>query len=645
MDDASERPHSPVPHIPDGMRQYADDFRKISPDQLEAVLDAHLTYVNSRSAEGACANLFRAFLPQADFQRRTLNNADFSSAVLWMSRFDAATLHDTVFDQAELRVASFRQADMVGASLKRADLTGADLSEAQLENAVFADANLLGATFRDSMLINADLAEATGLQAQQLAGANLTNAKLPPDVARFDALAHIAETSQNARKIFLAMLLGCVYAWLTIATTTDARLLTNSASSPLPIIQAEIPIAGFYWAAPVLLFGLFLYLHFYLQRIWDGLSRLPAIFPDGVKLHEKAYSWLMTGLVRAHFKLLQRSSRTLISRLEALATIVLAWWVVPFTLVMFWVRYLPRHDWPGTGLHLVLLTLSIAVAVLWHRHAVRTLRGEPTALPRDGRWRDARIWQAVSVAVLGVVLCGLSLGAIDGRPLRASDGIVKSAEPADARTWVPWLFAQFGYKTYADLREATVSSRPDDWWRADDEQRRNLTGIGGADLRRRDLRHADAWEAFLAKADLRSADLLNADLRHADLQGADLRKATLRKADLASANVSGADLRGAKLDSAQLGRAWLQGARMNTATLTNADLQGADLTSVDFKFAIVGGAKFERAILAGANLERARGLTKEQLQKACGDEDTKLPGGMTIQPCAARPGAFGPPNR
>src|SRR3712207_6976509 len=39
-----------------------------------------------------------------------------------------------------------------------------------------------------------------------------------------------------------------------------------------------------------------------------------------------------------------------LTRLENVVTIFLAWWVVPLTLLTFWLRYLPRHDWWGTGL-------------------------------------------------------------------------------------------------------------------------------------------------------------------------------------------------------------------------------------------------------------------------------------------------------
>ena len=190
-----------------------------------------------------------------------------------------------------------------------------------------------------------------------LAGADLTNAKLPDAIKEFEGLSHVTETSRNARKIFLGLILGCVYTWLTIATTTDVRLLTNSASSPLPIIQTEIPIVWFYWAAPAVLLCVYFYLHLYLQRLWQGLAALPAVFPDGKPLDERAYPWLLNGLVRAHVQRLKRG-RPALSRFEACISIVLAWWLVPLTLMMFWLRYLPRHDWSGTILQIALIVAA-----------------------------------------------------------------------------------------------------------------------------------------------------------------------------------------------------------------------------------------------------------------------------------------------
>ena len=198
------------------------------------------------------------------------------------------------------------------------------------------------------------------------------------------------------------MLLACVYSWWTIATTTGLNLLTNSATSPLPIIGTEIPIAWFYWAAPIILITLFVYLHFYLQHLWALLAQLPAIFPDGKRLDQRAYPWLLTGIVRRHFDLLKKDRylpdkkdensldgepetwkpRPAITHLKEWVTILLAWWVVPVTLLAFALRYLPRHEVWGTAFHVALLVASIWGAISFYGLAAITLRGEPSRLHR-----------------------------------------------------------------------------------------------------------------------------------------------------------------------------------------------------------------------------------------------------------------------
>ena len=121
-----------------------------------------------------------------------------------------------------------------------------------------------------------------------LAGAVLTNAKLPEDVARFDQLKHVEETSRNATTVFFGLLAASLYSWLTIATTTDVALITGTASSPLPIINTNIALSGFYLAAPLILIAVYFYFHLYLQRLWGGLASLPAVFPDGEALDRQS---------------------------------------------------------------------------------------------------------------------------------------------------------------------------------------------------------------------------------------------------------------------------------------------------------------------------------------------------------------------
>ena len=167
------------------------------------------------------------------------------------------------------------------ANLREADLRGVNFEESFLNKAQLEEANLQ----------DAKLTGAKGLLGEQLAGANVSGTMLPEDIKEFKGLETTEEASRNARKIFQAILLGCAYSILTIFSTKDAALLTNSSSSPLPIIQTGVPIAGFFVIAPIILFAAYLYFHIYLQRLWEGLADLPAVFPDGRPLDKRAYPW------------------------------------------------------------------------------------------------------------------------------------------------------------------------------------------------------------------------------------------------------------------------------------------------------------------------------------------------------------------
>ena len=94
--------------------------------------------------------------------------------------------------------------------------------------------NLRRALLHDANLRDADLTGARGLIASQLVGSILAGAKLPEAIARFEALDHIKHTVEIARPIFLLLVLVCIYAFATIASTTDANLLTNAPAALAP---------------------------------------------------------------------------------------------------------------------------------------------------------------------------------------------------------------------------------------------------------------------------------------------------------------------------------------------------------------------------------------------------------------------------
>ena len=347
---------------------------------------------------------------------------------------------------------------------------------------------------------------------------------MPPAVEKFDALGIVDEASRNAKKLLTSLLLGCVYAWLTVATTTDVRLVTNSASSPLPVIGTAIPIADFYWAAPFILICLYGYFLLYLQRLWESLARLPAVFPDGTPLDKKAYPWLLNGLIRTHVTLLKQD-RPEFSRSQTALSVFLAYWVVPMTLIFLWGRYLTRHEWVGTGIHVALLALSIVIAVTLHHKAALALRGVGRVpVP----WKKRLRQKGTYLAAFGI--------------LSMASGLIWRSELAISGETA--LFR-------ADLTEQDVSTKPSTWTGQKEKETEEIALVKPARLRGANLRGANAARAFLVRADLRGADLREAflglaDLREAVLDQADLRGADLIFAHLSSATLIMANLRGAK---------------------------------------------------------------------------------------------------
>jgi uncharacterized protein YjbI with pentapeptide repeats len=646
---------------------------------------AQLTEAQLQGAELIMAQLQKAFLNAAELQGAFLPDAQLQNAYLPGAQLQGAVLSQAQLQGATLINAQLQDAHLPGAQLQGASLNGAVLREASLTSANFEQlvinkggepgqersADVTDADFRDADLSNAQLSTVIGLRAEKLAGAVLTNAKLPEHVAKFDRLTHAAETSKHAGTTFFALLAASLYSGLTIGTTTDVALITGAASSPLPIINTNIALSGFYWVAPLILLGVYFYLHLYLQRLWSDLASLPAVFPDGEALDSKAYPWLLNGLVRAHFARLKLGDRPL-SRLENLVSIALAWWVVPVMLVLFWLRYLPRHDWWGTGLHVALIAIAVGFGVRSYRLAVRTLSGaeQPSAPGQDEPfwawiWRGARSYRPDSLTIFALSsVVVLSVWA--------------AVAPGDN------FLTMLGYETYAGLTDDEVSLKPSGWTGRTETAEVEIAQVKGADLVGIDLRTADASNVFLVKAKLASADLRGAGLRHADLReaslgaadlsctiasyanlrGADLRDANLSNAVLNFANLIRANLANTNLSGAILGGSNLSGADLWGANLRDAELSGVNLRDADFTGADITGATFgeshprrtvcvplwigppNRVVdLTGTKLSGARGLTKAQLNRACGDDTTQLPQGLRIRTCpvAAPPASASPP--
>ena len=155
----------------------------------------------------------------------------------------------------------------------------------------------------------------------------------------------------------------------------------------------------------------------------------------------------------------------------------------------------------------------------------------------------------------------------------------------------------------------------------------------------------DLTNASLDKADFRELALPNSclshvDLRHTDLSGSNLSGSELSEADLRGANLTNADLSDVDLSDANLlpydekqpAKLSIHNLKDMNAGSNNAASQSTKLrrklTPTNLTNTNLKGANLRGAILANTDLRRTRGLSKEQLEQAIGNQETRLPTGL-----------------
>jgi uncharacterized protein YjbI with pentapeptide repeats len=525
-------------------------YQSLSNAEVMARIDAHQRWIETAGEEGQPAHFEYIDLSGRDFSGKNLQGVVMRRCCLQGSRF-------------------------VRAVLDNADLSGSNLEGADFSAAVFADANLKDTCFINrSLLTEADLSGARGLNCEQFSGADLTGAKLPEPIACFDKLRYVNDVGQIARPIYLFLMLLAVFSFLTIVSTTDAALIANAPSAVLPNLATQIPAASLFSVGPALLIFMFIYLHLYLLGVWEALSELPARFPDGTTLEKKANPWLIISLVRLRTDRSWRKQPAVVVFRE-LVVVFLVWGVVPLALLLFWWRYLARHDLLGSLVQVVLFLVSLWMAITLFRIAIGALRGEALHIDRS---RAGRL--AVMLLAVGLVMGALSF-AIIRYPLELVFWGAKK-DPEHATLFV------------ANVDGAEFSTKQSGW------NGSNIDGVKGASLRHADLRNAFGQYAFLVNADLRKATLSGADIYQGDFRAANMEKARLNGANLDVADFSeaclrkaefrSADLEDAIFDNAYLGKADLSGAELLNATLVNTYLQGALLAGADLESANFTGA-------------------------------------------------------
>ncbi len=389
-------------------------LRRLNREEVEEILTSHKKWIETNGKEGEQADLsyvnFTYCNPKGweDTEKYGKQHFDFSGSKFIFTKvnFSGSVFRNERFNEADLKQAVFKDAKFFLCNLMRAKLNGMKFMEMTFNKCSFIDANLEGvnfigcdlsdskiwresdsfdvslkdASFQDSVLKDIDfigpnqetIQPMEGISSEQFAGTDLTGAKLPEPIAKFEGLEYIEKTARISSKLLTVIILFCFYTGLTILTTTDFSLIVNRAASALPIFGINIQIGGFYWVAPFCLMLLYLYFNLYLLRLWEELADMPAIFPDGKPLYRRTYPWIIISRIRRHSKLLKEKKPSW-GYVQDLITGFMIWWIVPFTLIAIWLRYLNVHDSKLTIVHSIVIAFSLFFAWLFGRHSVNIL--------------------------------------------------------------------------------------------------------------------------------------------------------------------------------------------------------------------------------------------------------------------------------
>lgn len=130
--------------------------------------------------------------------------------------------------------------------------------------------------------------------------------------------------------------------------------------------------------------------------------------------------------------------------------------------------------------------------------------------------------------------------------------------------------------------------------------------------------------------DLSSSKILNGDLSNTELAKVNLSQIYAKGFLFENTDFSKSNMVAAKFENCDFTMAIFKEAELNEVEFLEAEEKGkctfkyADFTNADLKDTVFSGAD-----LSGANLSNAKNLIQEQINKAVGNSETKLPSGIT----------------
>ena len=417
--------------------------------------------------------------------------------------------------------------------------------------------------------------------------------------------------SDSGWSAWLAFLALLTYVVVTLASVSHKTLLLNSPVR-LPIINADIPLVGFFQYAPVMLLLVYLSLlvqHVILARKYRKFTDAIASYETETGTEHPAREWVHS-YVFSQIAAGPRPNR--ITKFMMQLIVYVTFSILPIiTLLYFQIKFLPYHDvsttyWHRIGVILGFLMLILLTPLMQNTGHAR--RWDIKVGPQAEAWEASGTQVLLALFLLPLVV-GFSwlIATVPDEWIDRRLGFV-------APTSIQVGAAEEAKLLNPLVRRIVYDRLPEDdnrgWWRrwllsyrvliVEDtdlgadigarlvlrERNFRFSLLNRSDLQRGDLAWADLRAAQMwktqANGKLKDAKLQGAFLQEAQLQGAQLSSAQLQGVDLRNAQLQGADLSYAKLEGADLRGAQLQGAKMDRTELQGADLASADVWLVNF---------------------------------------------------------------
>lgn len=369
----------------------------------------------------------------------------------------------------------------------------------------------------------------------------------------------INEISKSSRNIYYIYILFLFYCLITIVNTSDVQIILNN-KVVLPLLNAEVPLTGFFILSPIVALLIFVYLQIYLHRLKTLKNRVTI-----KNLHIQFYPWIIN--------ISEIPDKGFLGILQRMITKFTIWWLLPIVLHFFSLWFIKKH-------HPILIYIigflpvlgTCAVLYFWLKYDNIEYKLE----------KYKKLLGKLSMFFLMIIYQIFYL-----------TYLVPSAFSGESKFFKNFLYLDLNYKLLSNYSD----------------KEHDLKFL--LDLSNTHLEGANFTGAVLRKTNFYNANLNNAKFDYASLEGSSFNNTSLQNVDFENSNLKHTTFKNIKSSGINFSSAEIQDAFFKNVTLTGTNFEFATLKETVFAKTILDDSKFtasnlEKVYFSEASLKRVK---------------------------------------